>query len=109
MQLPLQITFRNMDPSDAISDAIKKKAEKLEGYTDHITSCHVVIETPHRHHHQGRVHHVKLHVTLPGHEINIDRDPERGDHEDVYVSIRDAFEAAARQLKDFTSKRAEHR
>jgi len=109
MQLPLQITFRDMEPSEAISDAVKKRAEKLEDFHEHITSLHVVIETPHRHHHKGRVHHVKVHVTLPGREINIDRDPERGDHEDVYVSIRDAFDAATRQIKDFTSKRAEHR
>ncbi|NIR28932.1 MAG: ribosome-associated translation inhibitor RaiA [Gammaproteobacteria bacterium] len=109
MQLPLQITFRNMEPSEAVKIAIEEKAAKLEDFHDHITSCHVIVETPHRHKHQGRVHHVKVHVTLPGHEINIDHDPERSDHEDVYVSIRDAFDAAVRQLKDFTSKRAEHR
>jgi ribosome-associated translation inhibitor RaiA len=96
-----------MEPSDAISEAIRKKAEKLEDYSE-ITSCHVVIETPHRHQQKGRVHHVKVHVTLPGHDFTIDREPELGGHEDVYVSIRDAFDAAARQIKDFTSKRAAH-
>jgi ribosomal subunit interface protein len=98
-----------MEPSEAVKTAIEKKAEKLEDFHEHITSCHVIVETPHRHHHKGRVHHVKLHLEMPGHEINIDHDPERGEHEDVYVSIRDAFEAATRQLKDFTAKRAEHR
>ncbi|RLB55834.1 MAG: RNA polymerase subunit sigma-54 [Deltaproteobacteria bacterium] len=108
MQLPLQITFRDMEPSEAISTAIRQKAEKLEAFHEHITSCHVVIETPHKHQHKGRIHHVKLHVMLPGREINIDRDPERGDHEDVHVSIRDAFDAAVRQVKDHVSRQASH-
>lgn len=108
MELPLQITFRDMAPSEAITTAVRQRAEKLEAFHEHITSCHVVIETPHKHQHKGRVHQVKLHVTLPGREINIDREPERGNHEDVYVSIRDAFDAAARQIKDYTSKRSSH-
>ena len=109
MQLPLQITFRDMDPSEAVEQAIREKANKLEEFNDRITSCHVVIETPHRHHHKGRVHHIKIHMALPGREVTIDREPERGAHEDIYVAIRDAFDAARRQLRDLSKKQAEHK
>lgn len=108
MQLPLQITFRDMDSSDAIEQAIRDRAQKLEEFHDRITSCHVVIETPHRHSHKGRVHHVKIHLTLPGHELTIDREPEQGAHEDIYVVIRDTFDAAVRQLRDLAKKQANH-
>jgi ribosomal subunit interface protein len=109
MQVPLQITFREMDPSDAVEKAIREKAEKLEEFHGRLTSCHVVVETPHRHHHKGRVHHVKIHLAMPGHDITIDREPELGAHEDIYVAIRDAFDASVRQLRDYLKKQGQAR
>ena len=53
MPIPLQISFRNMDPSPAVEERIHKKAEKLERFNDRIIGCAVVVEAPHRHHHKG--------------------------------------------------------
>lgn len=105
MQLPLQITFRDIPHSDALEQAVREKASKLEQYSDHITSCRVVIEAPHKHQHKGHHYQVKLDIMVPGREIVVKRDPGDNDaHEDAYVAIRNAFEAAGRQLRDYHSK-----
>jgi ribosomal subunit interface protein len=102
MQIPLQVNFRNMPPSPAIEGAIREKAAKLEEFFDRITSARVVVETPHRQHRQGKLFHVRIDLRVPGREIVVSRDPvEHHAYEDVYVAIRDAFDAAKRQLEDY--------
>lgn len=101
MQIPLQITFRGLPPSDAIEARIRERARKLERFHDRITSCRVVVEAAHRHHHKGNLYNVTVDLTVPGGELVVSREPhERESHQDVYVSVRDAFDAAARQLED---------
>ncbi|MEW5972731.1 MAG: HPF/RaiA family ribosome-associated protein [Pseudomonadota bacterium] len=105
MQLPLQITFRDIPPSEAIEAAIREKAQKLERYFDRITSCRVIVEAPHKHHHKGKLYEVSINITIPGHEIVVSRDNhDKHEHEDIYVSIRDAFVAAQRQLDAYVGK-----
>ena len=100
MQVPAQITFKDIDHSDAIEARVREKIAKLETYTDRITSCRVVIAAPHRHHNKGKIYDVRIDLTLPGEEIAVAHEgPENHAHEDVYVAIRDSFEAARRQLK----------
>lgn len=101
MQLPLQITFKDMEPSMAVDARIREKARKLEHYHDHITSCRVVVEMLGQHHHQGNLFNIRIDITVPGGEIVVNRN--RGmnhAYEDVYVAVRDAFSAARRQLED---------
>jgi ribosomal subunit interface protein len=106
MQLPLQITWRNLEASDAVESAVREKAQKLERFAEHITSCRVIIEAPHKHHHQGNIYHVKIDITLPGAEILATHHSDKHHaHEDVYVAIRDAFDVARRQLEDYVRKR----
>jgi len=101
MQLPLEITFRNMDPSEAVEAKVRERAEKLDRFADQLMSCRVIIEAPHRHQHKGGLYHVRIDMTVPGKELVVSRAP--GDnqaHQDVYVAVRDAFDAARRQLED---------
>ncbi|EAA20348.1 hypothetical protein [Plasmodium yoelii yoelii] len=101
MRLSPQITFRNMSPSEAMERNILERIEKLDSFYDGIMSCRVMIEASHKHHHQGNVYHVRIDLTVPGHELAVSRDPGRDHaHEDAYVAIRDAFDAARRQLED---------
>ena len=101
MQLPLQITFRDIDPSPAIEEAIREKADKLDRHAPRIISCRVVVETPHKHQHKGKQYQVRIDLSIPGDEIVVNREP----NPDVYVAIRDAFQAAERQLKDYRQRR----
>jgi ribosomal subunit interface protein len=96
MQLPLQITARDIALTDAIETAIRDKAAKLETFYDRIMSCRVLVEAPHRHQHKGVLFNVRIDMTVPGAEMVVKREP----HEDLYVSIRDAFDAARRQLQE---------
>ena len=107
MQVPLEIHFEDIGPSEAIEARARKEAEKLEEFYDRITSARVVISRPHRRHHKGNTYRVRIHMTLPGApDIVVDHDPgDRYAHEDVYVAIRDAFRAARRQLQDEVRKR----
>lgn len=105
MQIPLEITFHNMDHSDAVDANIREKAAKLERYFDRIVGCRVVIEAPHKHSRKGKMFEVRVDISVPGKEIVVNRNgPKNHAHEDVYVAIRDAFTAACRQLEDHSQK-----
>jgi cold shock CspA family protein len=102
MKLPLQITFRDFPLSDALEADIREKAARLDQFYDRITSCRVVVEAPHGHHHQGNLFHIRIDLTVPGGELVIKRGPkDHQAHEDAYVAVRDAFKSARRKLQDF--------
>lgn len=106
MRLPLQITFHNLEPSEFIEKAAREHAEKLEQFHDQIISCRVSIEAPHKHQNKGILYHVTIDIRVPGDEIVVSRMPDdEHAHEDVYVAMRDAFNAARRQLKQYVQKR----
>lgn len=105
MQMPVQITFRDMKPSEAVEARIRERAGKLDEYYDRITSCRVVVEAPHRHHHQGKLFHVRIDVKVPDGEFVVSREPaEHHAHEDVFVAVRDAFNAIQRRLEDYARR-----
>lgn len=109
MELPLQITWRNIDKSEAIDADIRDKANKLEDFYDHIISCRVVVEAPHKNHHKGNLYRLRIDIKVPDKEIVVTRDPAANHaHEDMYVSIRDAFDAARRQIQDYARVRRGH-
>jgi ribosomal subunit interface protein len=102
MQEPLQISYRDMTSTPALDAAIQERVDKLDELFDRITGCRVLVESPHRRHHQGRLFHVRVDLTVPGRVIVVNRErSERHEHEDIYVAIRDAFDAAKRQLEDY--------
>ena len=106
MQKPLKITFRHMDPSPALEAAVRGRAQKLEKFCDEIISCRVVVESPHKHHHKGNIHHLRIDVTVPGREIVVKRAPDdEHAHEDPYVAVRDAIDSMRRQLEDYMRKK----
>jgi len=130
MDIPLQITFRNMAPSAAIEKRISEKAAKLQLFCNRIVSCRVTVEAPHRHHRKGKSYEIRIELTVPGGELLIRHTPKnlepvkavssdkaktelharrepnkRAAHEDSYVAIRDAFNAAGRKLQDYMRRR----
>lgn len=101
MQQPLQLRFLGMEPSPAVEDAARDKAAKLDQFCNDLMSCRVTIEHLHKHQHQGRPFAVRLDLTLPGHELTVDR----VQHEDVYVALREAFDDMKRRLEDVVRRR----
>lgn len=101
MQLPLQITFRHMDPSPALEERIRHRAEELDQFFDRITSCRVVVECENPRRQQGKLFEVRIDLTVPGAEIVVGRESGINHaHEDAHVAVRDAFDAARRRLED---------
>jgi ribosomal subunit interface protein len=106
MLVPLEIHFRNMDPSAAIEDAVRKRVAKLEQFADLIVSCRVTVEAPHKHHRQGNLFSVTVDLRYPGGEVVASREPSAHKaHKDLFVALRDAFKAARRQLQDRVRER----
>lgn len=110
MQTPLQLAFEDIAHSDRIEARIREEAAKLELFNDRITSMRVVVARPQHRHHKGDLYQIRIHIVVPGAaDIAISREPaETGAHEDVYVTIRDAFSAARRQLQDLARIRQSH-
>jgi ribosome-associated translation inhibitor RaiA len=105
MQIPLQITYRNMEVSEAIDTYIRERAAKLDGSCTNMVGCRVVVEAPHKHQHKGGLFHVSIDITLPKESIIINREPELHQaHQDPHVAVRDAFDAAQKQLRAYVSR-----
>lgn len=101
MAVPTQITFRNMETSPAVETQLRQRADALEQYFPSIIACRIAVETAHRHQRKGRLFHIRIRLSVPGREIVVSRDPgEHHAHEEIQVAIRDAFDAARRQLED---------
>ena len=100
-----QVLFRGIEHSQAVEDAVHKRMEKLSRYSDKIQSMKVILEAPHNNHYKGRVYHVGVEALIPNHDIVVAHDHhDRHAHEDIYVAIRDAFNAVERRLKAVTAK-----
>jgi len=109
MQIEPVINFRGMDSSEAVTAKIRERLDKLERFHDRILTCHVVVEAPHRHKHKGKIYEVRIDLSVPRGEIVVNREPGADHaHEDVYVAIRDAFDALRRQLEDYARKHSDH-
>ncbi len=106
MKLPLEITFRGVDRSHSLEERIRTKAAKLDRFCDRITGCRVVVEAPHNRRQKGNLFHVRIDLSVPGNEIVVNREPHKHhEHEDVWIAVRDAFNAAQRQLQSYSRKR----
>lgn len=100
MQRPLQITLRDISPSEAVEAYIRERANKLDLFYDRIIGCRVVVNAPVRHHRKGGRYMVRIDLSVPGDELVVNRQGA----EDLYVAIRDAFEVARRRLKAYVRR-----
>ncbi|OIO67495.1 MAG: hypothetical protein AUJ57_11330 [Zetaproteobacteria bacterium CG1_02_53_45] len=102
MQHPLQINNHNLLLSSEEEEKIRIKAAKLERFCDHITSCHVTVDAPHMHSNKGVLYELHINIDVPGEELVVKHEP----NENLHVAIRDAFDAAERQLKAYVQRRS---
>lgn len=100
MQTPVEIQFVGMSKSEAVEARIRERTARLEQFFGRITSCHVFVDAPHHHARKGNACEVRIEVRIPGKELVVNRQPGNVHaHHDIYVAIRDAFDAMERQLK----------
>jgi ribosomal subunit interface protein len=101
MQVPLEISTRWIDLSPPLEAELRKRADRLERHTDRITGCRIAVERPTGNHHQeGGPFRVRVDVTVPGSELVANKEAE-----ELYAAIRDAFDAAERQVESWSQRR----
>lgn len=96
MQVPLDITAQNLELPKSSEALIRRSVDKLDKLHDGLVACRVVVEGPGKHHRNGGPYQVRIHLTVPGKELAVDR--KKG--EDLTAAIRAAFDAARRQLAE---------
>ncbi len=105
MDIPLEIAFHNIGPSTEIEALIRKHVGRLEKLYPHIIGCRVSVEMLHKQHHRGNVPEVHIALRIPGHDFAISREPHKAKERyvtpNVNTSVKDAFRAAEKRLKDF--------
>lgn len=95
-----KVVFRGIDHSPAVEEAVHKRLEKLERYSEEIQSLRVVLDSPHKNHHKGKVYRVAIEAVIPNHDIVVTNEQhDNHAHEDIYVAMRDAFDALERRIK----------
>jgi len=108
MERPLEIAFHNLQPSPAIESELRQHVEKLEHRFGGLIGCRVSVERLHSQHRTGNVFEVHVTLSVSGRELAVSHQPqkakERRAHTDIHASIRDAFDAAERQLESFKGK-----
>jgi len=108
MEIPLEITYRNVKKTEALETLIRKKVITLEKVCQHLSSCRVALEKA-QHEHAGNPYRVRLDMTVPpGHELVVTRNPGEGRYSELPPIIRSAFEAAKRQLKKLVDRQRQH-
>jgi ribosomal subunit interface protein len=105
MEVPPEITFRNLDPSDAVKTRIRQEIEKLEKLFDRVIACRVMVEVPHQRQQSGNPYHVRIELSVPTQELVVSRDPaDRRIRESLNASITHAFEEMGRQLREYAER-----
>jgi ribosomal subunit interface protein len=98
MEIPLNITTRDVDLTPDLENLVRRKAEKLERHHSGIVGCRVTIEGPGNHHTTGGPYNVRLYITVPSGEIVVSQQPE----ETLRAAIQSSFQAAERQVEDLS-------
>jgi len=106
MDVPLEISYREVDKTDYIENLVREKTAKLEKVCDHITSLRVIMELDHKTQAPNPPFRVRLDINVaPGQEFAIKRDSTNSEqYRDLPVLLREAFEAAWNKLRKLKDK-----
>ncbi len=124
MNLPVKITYRHLQASQALTQLIQAEASKLDRLYDRIVGCHVLVEQEQRHIRHGAPFHVRIDIGVPGSELVIDTEPSlrttpadedavvsrrksaevAAKYKDPALAVRDAFRRAKRRLRDYARR-----
>lgn len=101
MEGALQISFHGMESSAALEAKIRERFKELARRCPELTGGRVAIEKEGRNHVKGNLFKVGLVIHRPGRDLVVSRGgPKDQAHADVYVALRDSFDAAERQLEE---------
>lgn len=99
MQTPPRMNAEQIDLTPQVRERLRELVERLETFFDRITSVHVTIQGPSSPHQKGP-YEVRINITVPRQEIVVTH--QHGD--DLDVAMRESFNAAVRQLEDYSRR-----
>ena len=73
MKQEVHIQFHGMEASEALEASARAHARKLDAFATDLMACRVVIDLEQKHKQQGRPFGVRIDLTLPGHELVVNR------------------------------------
>ncbi len=104
MDDPLELSFHNMKPSAELEALVQEQVGKLE-LLHPIVRCRVTVGLPGHAHQSGNIPEIHLEIHLPGRDITVNH--KHGQGGGVPSAIRDAFNAAKEQIKEYKARRAQ--
>ncbi|MGE0173212.1 MAG: HPF/RaiA family ribosome-associated protein [Oligoflexales bacterium] len=105
MQGSVQIQFDGLAASDAVYNRILDKIDHLERVFPRIVDGRVVVKRINERHKKGNIFRVNIELNVPRDRLVISHEPgNKLAHSDVYVAIRDSFDAMERVLQDYARK-----
>lgn len=106
MQIPPEISFKDVRKTPGIEDLINRKIAGLEKICRHMISCRVAVEQPQKHQERGNPYQVRISITVPpAHELVSKELASKGDmHDPLETVIAKTFDSAERQLKELTER-----
>jgi ribosome-associated translation inhibitor RaiA len=117
-----QITFRNMDLTPELEEAVRKETARLDCFFNRIVSCRVVVERPRRQKYGG-LYRIRIDLGVPGKKLVVDHNPTQHaglqereaqrttrqsepdrERRDACTAIREAFQEMRRRLQDYAHR-----
>jgi cold shock CspA family protein/ribosome-associated translation inhibitor RaiA len=100
LQIPLTLTATHLELDRSVEELIRRRVARLERYYQPIVHCQVFLDGPGSHHLTGGPYEVRVVVRVPGRELAVARQRST----DLSIAVREAFDAARRQLEDFARR-----
>jgi ribosome-associated translation inhibitor RaiA len=101
MQKPLQLSFKNVEGSDAMRSIVQDRVSRLDRVFPNLIGCRVVIEVPHRPARGGAVPlGISVEVEIPGKPMLVVKDTEERRHaQDHAVMVNGSFDVVERKRR----------
>lgn len=100
MKSNAEVVYRDLDASPTLTAMISKRIDKLHRYSDAIMHSRVVLDSPHKHKHKGKLFRASIEIGIKGTPLAVSNDDQS-----VHIAVRDAFESMERQLKKAHDKK----
>ena len=113
MQVPLEITFHNMESLDWAEQEIRARVDDLESIYDRLTSCRVRVDQRATNTNDTIPPVVRIEIGIPGRKDLVvahepDRLQQRFQRPDLHNAINEAFRIAERQLSEYKDRLKDH-
>jgi ribosome-associated translation inhibitor RaiA/cold shock CspA family protein len=113
MQVPLEITFHNMESLDWAEQEIRARVDDLESIYDRLTSCRVRVDQRATNTNDTIPPVVRIEIGIPGRkDLVVAHEPDRlqlrFQRPDLHNAINEAFRIAERQLSEYKDRLKDH-